>query len=237
MSKKSGKSLCQLAEKHIGEKYQFTHVPKNNPNWKGPWDCAEFTSWAVFQLIGKLYGCLNNSLSPALADAYSGAWARDCSDGTLPTTKMEEALATPGIILVRKPPFGKSMGHIAISDGCGGTVEAAGVNLGVRKGKIAGRTWDFFAKIPELSYEPISSAPKAAPPPFVLRLTEPPVAGPLVKKVQKALQRLGYNPGSMDGILGPHTVSAVCAFQVQNKLVADGIIGPLTAKKLGVPWK
>lgn len=237
MSSKSGSELLKIAETHLGEKYQFTHVPKNNPNWRGPWDCAELASWCVYQLVGKLYGCLDNSLNPDHADAYSGAWARECINGSLLITDQAEALTTPGIILIRKPPFGKSLGHIAISNGCGGTVEAAGVNLGVRKGKVSGRPWDFYAKIPELSYQASSAPPKVARPPFILRLTEPATTGLLVKKIQQALKRAGYTPGPIDGVLGLQTISAVCVFQADHKLVADGMIGPLTAKKLGVAWK
>ncbi|MBL0175177.1 MAG: peptidoglycan-binding protein [Ignavibacteria bacterium] len=39
-----------------------------------------------------------------------------------------------------------------------------------------------------------------------------------------------------DVVHGPHTVAAVCAFQKLNRLVADGVVGPQTAKKLGVEW-
>ena len=46
----------------------------------------------------------------------------------------------------------------------------------------------------------------------------------------------GVDPGKIDGEYGPHTVAAVEAFQAMNRLVADGICGPLTAKKLGIEW-
>src|SRR5438874_10761443 len=39
-----------LFRSHIGEPYVLGSLaPKNNPTWKGPWDCAEFASWLVFQ--------------------------------------------------------------------------------------------------------------------------------------------------------------------------------------------
>ena len=73
-----GKDLYELGIKHTGEKYILgAMAPKNNANWKGPWDCAEFVSWCVYQISGKLYGCENNSGNPGSADAYTGYWGRD----------------------------------------------------------------------------------------------------------------------------------------------------------------
>ena len=60
----TGSELLDLARRHIGEEYQNVRVPKNNANWRGPWDCAEFMSWLVFQCAGFLYGCLDNSAGP-----------------------------------------------------------------------------------------------------------------------------------------------------------------------------
>ena len=44
------------------------------------------------------------------------------------------------------------------------------------------------------------------------------------------------SPGPIDGEYGPQVVAAVEAFQNLNKLVPDGVVGPATAKKLGVEW-
>ncbi len=73
----TGLQLLRLAEAHLGEKYENVLVPKDNPNWHGPWDCAEFASWVVFQKTGRLFGCTNNNANPAVAEAYSGAWVDD----------------------------------------------------------------------------------------------------------------------------------------------------------------
>ena len=47
-----------------------------------------------------------------------------------------------------------------------------------------------------------------------------------------ALNALGYDCGSVDGIFGSKTKAAVLAFQKANGLGADGIVGPLTWGKL-----
>lgn len=53
-------------------------------------------------------------------------------------------------------------------------------------------------------------------------------------QVQEKLNKLGYNCGKADGIIGKKTKDAIKAFQKDNGLVADGIIGPKTLKALGL---
>jgi len=232
----TGRDLYNLAMQHKGEKYVNVLVPKDNANWKGPWDCAELASWAVFQTAGVLYGCSNNDANPSVADAYSGAWVRDASNGKLRTATQEVANNTAGVILIRRPPTPGSMGHVAISSGKGTTIEAAGVNLGVREGSVNGRLWHFFVLIPQLTYAATAFVAKPKALPVLLELKDPPMTGDLVRQVQQALSEKGVDPGVIDGEYGPHTATAVQAFQTMNRLVADGVVGPATAKRLGVNW-
>lgn len=51
-------------------------------------------------------------------------------------------------------------------------------------------------------------------------------------KIQRRLQKLGFNPGPIDGIRGRLTVAAVKRFQESKGLVADGIVGPKTSAAL-----
>lgn len=54
------------------------------------------------------------------------------------------------------------------------------------------------------------------------------------KEVQTVLKKWGYYTGSVDGINGPLTKEAVKRFQRKYGLTADGIVGPLTAAKMGL---
>lgn len=147
----TGSDLLSLARKHIGEAYVNVQIPKNDPDWKGPWDCAEFMSWLVFQTTGKLYGCTDNDAKPDVADAYTGAWAKDSwAIGT--RIPVAEAAGTVGAFLLRYPPAPGTMGHIALSDGRGGTVEAMGKAYGVAAAKVAGRKWDTGVLVPGIDY-------------------------------------------------------------------------------------
>jgi Putative peptidoglycan binding domain len=65
-----------------------------------------------------------------------------------------------------------------------------------------------------------TAAPAAAP---VAPPASPPQAN--VLGIQKALQKLGYDPGKIDGVMTPPTQAAVKKFQQANGLPADGLLG------------
>jgi hypothetical protein len=230
----TGKDLLKIAARHLGERYRLGAIaPKNNKEWKGPWDCAEFCSWVVYQMSGTLYGC-NTDSDPALADAYTGFWARDARSKGKQIT-VAEALRTPGAALLRIPAP-NLIGHIAFSDGFGGTIEAHSTNRGVIRTKATNRRWDMGVLVPGIRYE--QEVPVVMPTNTVrvLRLTDPLMRGEQVKRVQRALRAAGYHPGSIDGVYGPKTTAAVYAYQVSKGLVPDGECGPATARSLKITW-
>lgn len=55
-----------------------------------------------------------------------------------------------------------------------------------------------------------------------------------VTALQTKLKRWGYYTGSVDGVFGPKTLSAVKYFQRKNGLTVDGIVGKQTAAALGM---
>ena len=58
--------------------------------------------------------------------------------------------------------------------------------------------------------------------------------GTEVRTIQEKLKRWGYYSGSVDGIYGSQTVSAVKSFQKKNGLTVDGIAGTQTLKAIGI---
>ena len=50
--------------------------------------------------------------------------------------------------------------------------------------------------------------------------------------VQKALKNAGFNPGKVDGKIGPNTVKAIKQFQTAEGLSSDGVVGRRTWAKL-----
>lgn len=55
-----------------------------------------------------------------------------------------------------------------------------------------------------------------------------------VRQIQTKLKAWGYYTGSVDGIFGTQTQTAVKAFQRSNGLTADGIVGTKTLRALGL---
>ena len=232
----TGARCLDLAIPHIGERYVLgAFAPKNNSNWKGPWDCAEFVSWCVFQAGQILYG-VDQHNNPATADAYTG-YFRDDLEKLGERITVAEAGGIVGAVVLRYPQPG-AVGHVVFSDGKGGTVEAMGSAYGVRRGSLSGRRWDAGIKIPGISYDDAVKLPASK------------VAGPKagtiyyagadgmnkakIVEIQKALTAKGFNPGPSDGIFSAKTTAAVISFQAASGLIVDGEVGPMTAKALGI---
>jgi hypothetical protein len=229
----TGEQLLQIARAHLGEAYVLgVQVPKDNASWKGPWDCSEFASWVVFQAIAILYGCDRDYGDPATADAYTGYWARDATNlGRI--VPIAQAASMPGAAVLRTPQVG-AHGHIVISDGAGGTVEAHSSKDGVVQLSLAKRRWDTGILVPGVVYTqrpPVSVTPPAT---AIYRLMLPMMTGKTVRDIQEALAKQGFSPGQVDGEFGPHTHAAVVAFQLSRGLVPDGEVSSVTADALGV---
>jgi N-acetylmuramoyl-L-alanine amidase len=231
----TARQLLRIARAHVGEQYVFgAKVPKGNPDWQGPWDCAEFTSWCVFQMTGTLFGCRPRAGDPDTADAFTGFWAEDAR-GVGEEISIGQAAATPGAFLLRVPEAGAT-GHVVISAGGGKTIEAHSTKRGVIESTADGRRWHTGVLVPGIDV----SVPEMPDPPqrpgLVLRVKKPPMRGTIVKDVQRRLEQLGFHPGPRDGTYGAQTAAAVQAFQHAKGLVVDGEVGKRTAAALGVEW-
>ena len=64
-------------------------------------------------------------------------------------------------------------------------------------------------------------------------LTDPFTRGETVRELQNRLVGAGYDVGSVDGVFGSGTESAVMWLQYDNGLEASGLVDPATANLLG----
>lgn len=229
-------SLCQgdaivaLAKTLIGDRYVFgARVPMANAQWRGPWDCAEFVSWSVYQATGILFG-VEPRHNPVHADAFTGYWA-DQARAALAMIPVEQAARIAGACVLRIPQSGR-VGHIVLSDGAGGTVEAHSSATGVIAHTLSGRRWDCGILVPGVHYCVAEDVVALTPPEPMLRYTVPMMHGKRIKALQTCLNTLGFAVGNVDGVFGPQMESAVQAFQEQAGLVADGEVGKATRKAL-----
>lgn len=224
----TGDQILQLAKAHVGEKYILgTLVPKNDPGYKGPWDCAELTTWCVYQGTQKLYGCLSLNGNPATADAYTGYYKRD-ADTIGNIVPVEVAAKTPGAFVLRYSGSGVT-GHVVISDGAGGTVEAHSHKDGVIKSVVSGRRWDIGILVPWVEYG-FNKGPVSVknPPTIIYRWTTPLMKFDKIKEIQKVL---GI---TTDGIFGSKTFYALKNYQNAHNLLPDGEAGPITMATMGI---
>ena len=229
----TGQAMIDLAKPHIGELYESVVVPKNDPNWHGPWDCAEFLSWLVYQVSQQLYGCVNDETPPATADAYTGGWESD-SANLGRRVSIQQAAATAGGILLRYPPVAGAEGHAVICDGIGGTVEAKNSVSGVVADTVQDRYWDTGVLIPNVSYGPANTSFVYRPPLLLYAIGAPNMIASTIMAIQRALAAAGFGPGPIDGIFGQGTAGATANYQRANGLVADGQVGVKTAAALHV---
>jgi hypothetical protein len=231
----TGADILQKAKTRLGDSYVFGALtPVGAPDPR-VFDCSKLASWAVYQAARLIYGADRDSGNPL--EVYGGTvyWNRDArSLGNI--ISLDAAAATPGAALLRLATASRC-GHIVISDGLGGTVEAHSTAAGVIASTLHGRRWDLGILVPGIKYQaaqPIPVKPPAAP---IYRLTLPFMSGPEIVRLQEALNKWLGPQGFLvaDGVYGPRTERAVAAFQrSQGSLAPDGEAGPATLKALGM---
>lgn len=148
--KPTGQDLLDLAASRIGEEYVYgANVPLDDPDWHGPWDCAEFCTWVTKQVTGKTYGCIDNG-DEEDPEPYTGGWRKDIRKGVVHQITVSKASKTPGAILLRYREGGK---HMVFSTGDWGTIEAKSSSWGVCRGRVGNlASWDYGILIPEVNY-------------------------------------------------------------------------------------
>ena len=150
----SAADLVRKLLPHAGEKYILgAVVPKEHPDWIGPWDCAEFVAWGIYQVSGRLVGCRAGRAPNRVPyqNSYTGWFGQDLPSCATEVTE-DEAAEVPGCIALRIGRGEGQIGHIAVSRGSNQTIEAAGRREGVRCKRLKGRTWTSFWRLDFMQY-------------------------------------------------------------------------------------
>lgn len=173
-------------------------------------DCSGLFVWAYKQLGGSIYHGSNT------------IWNKYTSDKGAVGGKMSIA---PGTAVFQVNNGIRT--HIGLYIGGGMCIEAQETRTGVVVSDIS--RWREWGRLKDVEYDLPVDVMTVTP-----RNLKKGDTGSGVKSVQEALLRAGYDLGryGADGSFGSETLSAVRAYQSDNGLTPDGIVGPATWAKL-----
>ena len=219
----TGADILQKARTRLGDSYLFGALtPVGAPDPR-VFDCSKLASWAVYQAAQIIYGADHDAGNPL--EVYGGTiyWNRDArSAGSI--VSLEEAAASPGAAVLRLATA-SLCGHIVLSDGLGGTVEAHSTAAGVIASTLHGRRWDLGILVPGIEYQRQKgrSRLRLQPNPFTASPI-PSCAARWCSASRRPLSVTGLWPVGLwwrMGFMDPETEHAVAAFQrSQGSLVA-----------------
>ena len=133
-------------------------------------------------------------------------------------------------------------GHVGYYVGNGEVVEWKGFSYGCVKSKLSATKWTHWYQLPFIQYGDALPTPPANPAEegtgirtLQYRSGQSMLRGEDVRLVQEMLSAHGFDPGKIDSIFGVKTESAVKAFQANNGLEVDGIVGSKTREALEAP--
>ena len=109
-------------------------------------------------------------------------------------------------------------------------VHASTEGMKVKADRKIGK-WQYWGVLAETDLAPQEIVPEQAAALPVDALLRRGDRGEDVKALQRALRHIGYDL-EIDGVFGRITLECVKSFQGANSLVRDGIVGPLTWRKL-----
>lgn len=182
----------------------------------------------ISEAVGGFINKMSDARNSILEDIFSSPWdnlTKKISESGIEITEYEEAVkkvANTHNISAKK--FEKL---IKKYNGLSGAVQAGAISadilkealeeLGISTDKSSGSVDDFVDGLKTIQ-----------------RLLRRGSVGDDVKKLQTALDKLGYSVGEcgIDGIIGPDTISAIKEFQKEVGIAVDGIAGPETIAAL-----
>ncbi len=183
-------------------------------------DCSGLFRWAASELGGYIYHGSN-----PMWNSYTDPERRGSVGGVM--------TIFPGTAVFQNTDGKRT--HVGLYVGDGVCIEAQGTRTGVVESQLS--AWDEWGellvkiggKMVKVDYDLPAETIEIAP--RTLRKGD---SGTDVKELQEALLREGYDLGSYgaDGKFGSETLSAVRAFQHDNGLTPDGIVGPKTLAAL-----
>ena len=236
--KKCTQSLYDSKRKQYPTHYTAARAARYREDIAEGRTCADCVGMIkAFFWTGGVFGAVPGYATDGCPDTSANGMIGLCRE-TGPIAGMPDI---PGLVVWKK-------GHIGVYVGGGYTIEMRGFKYGCVKRKVKDGPWTKWGKLPPTMLEYVTgcaggSGPSggSATPPTTQgdaltldRVLKKGCVGEDVKRVQRALIRLGYDCGGCgaDGEYGPDTVAAVKRFQRVVGLAADGEVGPGTLAAL-----
>ena len=214
MNEKAEK-IVELAKERVGHcRYVLGALGDYDKDGVQQFDCRGFTWW----LLNKV----GIEISKVGATTQYNT-VKDWEERGL--TKDMPNLVTP--VFMYRESDGR-MAHTGMHIGDGVIIHCTS-NGGVKYGDLSNRSWTNYA-IPKGLYTPEEI--ERARGRELVRTLKQGCSGDDVKQLQETLNKLGFNCGTVDGIFGSKTKTAVMAFQSAYGLKADGIVGEQTRTAL-----
>lgn len=140
MTKPTAHQIVELAMQQAGKPYIYGYeVHLDNPDPQA-FDCSELVQWVCHRL----------GVRPEMPDGAIWQYKHCAAHHTIVPVK--RAVDIEGALLFRVNYAGLG-NHVAISRGNGGSIEARGKKYGVGSWPLKGRTFNYAALIPGVSYE------------------------------------------------------------------------------------
>ena len=133
---------------------------------------------------------------------------------------MEDCFCSHGEFLRDNPRYGPAF-KTSNAEAFARAVHAAGYATDPNYGELLVR---IMRENNLAQYDVEGASPAPAPTPGPKQLD--------TRAIQQTLQKLGFDPGPIDGEPGPQTTAAVRAFQKAKGLEVDGVVGPKTMQAL-----
>lgn len=223
--------------KNYGSDWQKSADAKNSNYYRSALYGSKWVGHNVADCSG-MFVCFYRKHGLSIAHISSKIYTSYCSKKGKLTAELKKTILPGSAVFTGDTESNHP--HVGLYVGNGKVIEAMGVDAGVCTSNLSASKWKWYGELKALSYAS-QDAPEQPSDPMDedIPTTSLPTLkrgskGEYVSLLQAKLVNKGYDIGryGVDGDFGSATLAAVKAFQRDNGLTVDGIVGKNTWAKL-----
>lgn len=223
--------------KNFGSDWQKDADAKNNKYYRSALYGSKWVGHHVADCSG-MFVCFYRQHGLSIAHISTKIYTNYCSTKGKLTAELKKTILPGSAVFTGDTETNHP--HVGLYVGNGKVIEAMGVDAGVCTSNLSANKWKWYGELKALSYAS-QDAPEQPSDPMDedIPTTSLPTlkrgsTGEYVSLLQAKLLNKGYDIGryGVDGDFGSATLAAVKAFQRDNGLTVDGIVGKNTWAKL-----